>query len=231
MKNNNKNIDGKLRNLISRGSNDGFVTYDDVNDTLSDDIEEDAVDDVIDVFNNANIKILDRNDDNEVESALNADKVENEDSEEAEESDFFSSLLGKTDDPVRLYIREMNSVSLLTRSEEIEIAKQIEEHKKEFISLLCSIPSTLRGIIGWRDEILSGKSTVKDIFIFDSNVNKFDSGKDDGHDDEHEEEGDNEGGETINDKKNLVKSKIIGANKNITEKSIKMLNENIELIN
>ena len=71
--------------------------------------------------------------------------------------------LGRTDDPVRMYLREMGSIELLSREGEIEIAKRIEAGRNTVLEALCESPLTMRAIIGWRDAIGEGKVLLRDV--------------------------------------------------------------------
>src|SRR6185437_6637132 len=76
--------------------------------------------------------------------------------------------IGRTDDPVRMYLREMGSVELLSREGEIAIAKRIEAGREMMIGGLCESPLTIRALIGWRDALIEGKMLLRDIVDLDA---------------------------------------------------------------
>src|SRR5216683_983086 len=79
-----------------------------------------------------------------------------------------SEQIGRTDDPVRMYLREMGSVELLSREGEIAIAKRIEAGREMMIGGLCESPLTMRALIGWRDALNEGKMLLRDIIDLDA---------------------------------------------------------------
>ena len=119
----------EFKKLISLGESKGFLTYDDVNDLLpSDVISSDQIDDIIMLFGEKNIDIIDT----DKGEKLVVKKVAEERAEVKEEDILdLMATVGKTGDPVKMYLREMGLVSLLSREGEVEIAKKIEEGEKE----------------------------------------------------------------------------------------------------
>jgi RNA polymerase primary sigma factor len=128
--------------LISLGKSKGFLTFDEVNNHLPDDmVSSDQIDEVLAKFDEMDIDVVDEtlklSQDKEIE------KLEEE--EEPESVDLYS--YGRTSDPVRMYLREMGSVSLLTRDGEVEIAIRIEEGKREILEVVLQCPLAIREVI------------------------------------------------------------------------------------
>jgi RNA polymerase primary sigma factor len=158
-----KNIE-EVKQLIDLGKEKGFLTYDDVNDLLPPDIvSSEQIDDVMSMFGEMDIEI--------VESAQKVKipkiKLDLEDEEEIEgeqeEMEFEPGTLGRTSDPVRMYLREMGSVSLLTREGEVEIAKRIEEGEKEVASVILNTPITVKEVISLGERLKKFNITAAEI--------------------------------------------------------------------
>src|ERR1039457_532788 len=148
-----KNMD-EVKQLIDLGKEKGFLTYDEVNDILPPDIvSSEQIDDVMSMFGEMDIEVVD---------AVQKVKIpktklgleEDEDLEgEHEEVEFEPGSLGRTSDPVRMYLREMGSVSLLTREGEVEIAKRIEEGERDVASVILNTPITVKEVISLGDRL------------------------------------------------------------------------------
>jgi len=143
----------RLKELIARGKEQGFLTYAEVNDHLPEDIADpDQVEDIISMFNDMGINV--------VEEAPDADELMMSDSstDESAAEEAVAALaavetdVGRTTDPVRMYMREMGTVELLTREGEIEIAKRIEEGTREVMSALAYLPGAVDSILAAYDD-------------------------------------------------------------------------------
>ena len=149
----------ELDKLITRGKQKGFLTYDELNDALpSDVVSLDQLDDIMMMFGAMDIEVVD--------SAKGARLPELDESEEPSESveiDLTPGPVGRTEDPVRLYLREMGRVSLLTREGEISLAKRIEEGKEEVVRAILATPLALREILALREAIKKGRIQAKDV--------------------------------------------------------------------
>ncbi len=154
-----------VKRLIARGRERGYITFDELNAVLPpDQMSSEQIEDVMAVLSEMGIQVVENEDNEEVE------KVEEEEEKkpEAEEGDGPSGnvdaeSLGRTDDPVRMYLREMGSVELLSREGEIAIAKRIEAGRDEMIGGLCESPLTFRAIISWHDRLKVGQMLLRDI--------------------------------------------------------------------
>jgi RNA polymerase primary sigma factor len=144
--------------LISLGKERGFITFDEVNDNLPEDmISSDQMDEVLMMFDEMDIEIVDEA--LKVSQGKEIGKLE----EEEEPDSVYLYSYGRTSDPVRMYLREMGSVSLLTREGEVEIAKRIEEGKREILEVVLNCPIALKELIQLGKDLEEGKIGVKDI--------------------------------------------------------------------
>ncbi len=151
----------ELKKLITLGEEKGFLTYDEVNDILpSDVISSDQIDDIIILFGEKNIDIIDT----DKGEKIILKKTSKEDID-LEEDGFVSTIPvpPKTGDPVKMYLREMGLVSLLSREGEVEIAKKIEEGEKEIIDAIFSVSVSIRDIAEIGNKLRSGEFRVKNV--------------------------------------------------------------------
>ncbi len=164
--------DAAVKRMIKLAKKRGYVTHDELNAVLpSEEVSSDQIEDVYSMLNEMGITVSEAedNEDGEGEEAA---------AEEAEESDSTDLVdtarpapvavtkaepTDRTDDPVRMYLREMGSVELLSREGEIAIAKRIEAGREAMIAGLCESPLTFQAIIIWRDELNDGKVLLRDI--------------------------------------------------------------------
>ena len=151
----------EFKKLISLGESKGFLTYDDVNDLLpSDVISSDQIDDIIMLFGEKNIDIIDT----DKGEKLVVKKVADERVEVKEEDILdLMATVGKTGDPVKMYLREMGLVSLLSREGEVEIAKKIEEGEKEIMDSIFGVTALVKDVVGIGKKIKSGEIRIKSI--------------------------------------------------------------------
>ena len=151
----------ELEKLITLGEEKGFLTYDDVNDILpSDIISSDQIDDIIILFGEKNIDIIDTDKGEKI--ILKKTTKEDIDSRE---DDYVTAIPvpPKTGDPVKMYLREMGLVSLLSREGEVEIAKKIEEGEKEIIDAVFSVPVSIIDVVEMGAKLRSGEFRVKNV--------------------------------------------------------------------
>jgi RNA polymerase primary sigma factor len=141
-----KNLD-EVKQLIDLGKEKGFLTFDEVNDILPPDIATEQIDDVMGMFGDMDIEIVDSAQKVKIPK-MKIDLEEDEEAEgEAEEVEFEAGTIGRTSDPVRMYLREMGSVSLLTREGEVEIAKRIEDGERDVASVILNTPITVKEVV------------------------------------------------------------------------------------
>src|SRR5574341_1829726 len=138
----------EVKKLIDLGKEKGYLTYDDVNDMLpAEVVSPDQIDDVMSIFGEMDIEVVDSNARVTLGGAGD-DLVEDEEEEEKElDGDVEGDVVGKTGDPVRMYLREMGTVSLLSREGEVEIAKKIEDGENQVINEVLSSPLALTHIL------------------------------------------------------------------------------------
>ena len=141
-----KNMDD-VKQLIDIGKEKGFLTFDEVNDILPPDIATDQIDDVMGMFGDMDIEIVDSAQKIKIPK-MKSDLDDDEESEgESEEVEFEPGSIGRTSDPVRMYLREMGSVSLLTREGEVEIAKRIEDGERDVAGVILNTPITVKEVL------------------------------------------------------------------------------------
>jgi RNA polymerase primary sigma factor len=147
-----------VRKLMAMGKARGYVTYDELNSVLpSDEFSPEMIDNAISALAQVDITV--------VEEEAQADSVERPEGEEAKEE---QENVGRSDDPVRMYLREMGNVELLSREGEIEIAKRIEAGRETVISALCESPLVMKEILSWRDELDAGTLLLREIIDLDA---------------------------------------------------------------
>jgi RNA polymerase primary sigma factor len=159
----------KLKNLIKLGKERGFLTYSEINDHLPENIvDPEAIEGIIGTFNDMGIAVYEQAPD--AETLLLSDNVANvaSDDEEAEAAaeaalSTVDSDFGRTTDPVRMYMREMGSVELLTREGEIEIAKRIEDGLKDMIQAISACPTTIAEILAAAERIEKEDARIDEV--------------------------------------------------------------------
>jgi RNA polymerase primary sigma factor len=160
----------QVKQLISIGKEKGYLTYEEVNDFLPDDVVSSGeIDDIFIMFNEMDINIIDETEKNKYAE----DKLESEEKisdlglTELEE-EVSGAYVGRTDDPVRLYLREMGTVPLLTREDEVRIAKRIEQGKQKMLKAITKTPVAYREIIDLKNRLIEGRTQVKDFQSLDN---------------------------------------------------------------
>lgn len=163
-----------LKRLIHKGRVRGYITYDELNEALpQDQLSSDQIDESMTMISEMGISLVDSDEIEEgaLDSEFNFDDYDDFDFDF--EMDGEESTAGRTDDPVRMYLREMGNVELLSREGEIQIAKRIEFGKENLLSGLCESPLTARILDQWREQLEEGTLLLREIVSLDSN-NGFD---------------------------------------------------------
>ena len=160
--------ESRLKTLIARGKEKGYLTYADVNDHLPRDISDpDQVEDIIQMINDMGIKVFETAPDAEdllmAEGDSSADDIAA--AEAAAALAAVETEAGRTTDPVRMYMREMGTVELLTREGEIVIAKRIEEGIRELLAALASYPGTVDHVLAEYDLVAKEEKKLTDIMV------------------------------------------------------------------
>jgi RNA polymerase primary sigma factor len=151
-----------IQQLIELGKTKGFLTYEEVNDFLpSEIVSSDEIDDLLDVLSSEHIEVVDRGD-NLTFASIEPDPAVL-DPEKVVEEDTDLSYFSKTNDPVRMYLRKMGSVCLLTREGEVEIAKRIEQGERQVLDILLSSNIAIKDIIGLGAKLKQDKIRLKDV--------------------------------------------------------------------
>jgi RNA polymerase primary sigma factor len=153
----------EIDKLIDTGKEKGYLTYGEVNDLLPGDITTpDELDDLMTTINTQGIELGS-------ESRMDRDKYEPEAGEESDdvELDLSPGTLEKTNDPVRMYLREMGTVPLLTREGEVEIAKRIERGQIRVMKAISRSPIVIREIVGLGEDLRRGVRNIKEVVTFD----------------------------------------------------------------
>ena len=147
----------EVQQLITIGKEKGYLLYDEVNDLLRADItSSDDLDDLFSTFGNAGIEVVDS------DQKFREEKPDGDDLE----LDLTPGALDKTNDPVRMYLREMGTVPLLTREGEVEIAKRIERGKLAVIKSISRTPTVAARVIEMGDKLKIGERTIRELVIF-----------------------------------------------------------------
>src|SRR3954462_12813300 len=154
----------EVRQLINIGKEKGYLLYDEVNELLPSEItSSDELDDLFNTFGSAGIEVIDSD-----QKYLRDDKPIDRTAEGSEELelDLTPGALDKTNDPVRMYLREMGTVPLLTREGEVEIARRIERGKLAVIKSISRTPLVSRKVIHLGDQLHTGDRTIRELVIF-----------------------------------------------------------------
>jgi len=187
----------RLKTLIKLGKDRGFLTYSEINDHLPDDlVDAEQIEAIISTFGDMGIQVYDQAPDQE-QLLITAESAQvaptDEDVEEQAEAALSTvdSEFGRTTDPVRMYMREMGSVELLTREGEIEIAKRIEEGLRHMIQAISACPTTVREILGLAEKVEKEEMRIDEVVdgLIDPNAkDEFDPKKAESATEEEEEE-------------------------------------------
>jgi RNA polymerase primary sigma factor len=158
----------QLKLLIAKGKEQGYLTYGEVNDHLpSDIVDPEQIEDIVNMINDMGITVYEKAPD--AESLILSDSAVSNDDDAADEAAAalatVDSEFGRTTDPVRMYMREMGTVELLTREGEIRIAKRIEEGLDQVRSALAQFPLTMNLLLDAYEEVLRGDTRLQDVIV------------------------------------------------------------------
>jgi RNA polymerase primary sigma factor len=161
--------DAAVKKMIKQAKKRGYITYEQLNQVMpSEEVTSEQIEDTLSMLSEMGINVVEQDDANDEDG----EKEEDDDDEGGELVEVTAKPLAttekkepseRTDDPVRMYLREMGSVELLSREGEIAIAKRIEAGREAMIAGLCESPLTFQAIIIWRDELNEGKVFLRDI--------------------------------------------------------------------
>ena len=200
--------EASVKKLISKARKRGYVTYDELNEALpSGEMSPDQIEDIQTALSEMGVQIVETDEDAEAEAEEDGDEVEavgSDDDDDADDDDDGEKKPGvkdaraanrktatgdRTDDPVRMYLREMGAVELLSREGEIAIAKRIEAGRDMMIMGLCESPITFHAIIQWSEALNNGDMQLREILDLDAMLSKeppADKMADDAEDDDGE---------------------------------------------
>ena len=157
-----------IKKLIAKAKERGYITYDELNAALpSEEMTSEQIEDTMSMLSEMGINVVEGDEPDE-------DKEEKAEGEDSPKSEAYSGGnideddVGRTDDPVRMYLREMGSVELLSREGEIAIAKRIEAGREMMIGGICESPITIRSLLSWHDSLQDGKMLLRDIIDLDA---------------------------------------------------------------
>src|SRR5271166_3058872 len=160
-----------VKKMIKQATKRGYVTYEQLNAVMpSEEVTSEQIEDILAMLNEMGINVVETEEDEAEE-----EEPREEEDEEIESAELVEVIpktpakskpkepVERTDDPVRMYLREMGSIGLLSRQGEVAIAKRIEAGREAMIAGLCESPLTFQAIIIWRDELNDGKVFLRDI--------------------------------------------------------------------
>ena len=152
-----------IKKMVARGKERGYLTYDELNAALpQDQVSSEQIEDTMTMLSELGINVI------ESEESEEPAEAEAEDGETETRGNVDGDDIGRTDDPVRMYLREMGSVELLSREGEIAIAKRIEAGREMMIGGICESPLTVRALVLWRDALNENKMLLRDIVDLDA---------------------------------------------------------------
>ena len=159
-----------IKALIKKGKERGFVTHDELNAALpQEELTSEQIEDVMSALSEMGVSV--------VEAAEAEESTQDNDSEEGHSGGNLSDGdVASSDDPVRMYLREMGSVELLSREGEIAIAKRIEAGREMMIGGICESPLTIRALLQWRQQIQEGGVPLRDIIDLDTTYTRLNGG-------------------------------------------------------
>ncbi|MCF6273547.1 MAG: RNA polymerase sigma factor RpoD [Rhodobacteraceae bacterium] len=153
-----------VRKMIAQAKERGYITYDELNEFMpADQVSSEQIEDIMAMLSEMGINITEGDDGEEEEGKSDAEEIGATTSRELVTASATTEILDRTDDPVRMYLREMGTVELLSREGEIAIAKRIEAGRNTMIAGLCESPLTFQAITIWRDELLAEEVMMRDV--------------------------------------------------------------------
>ena len=160
-----------VKKMLAKAKERGYVTYDELNAVLPpDQMSSEQIEDTMTLLSEMGITVVEADEPEEAADAKEDKEDKEEEAEPVVEADgeapaapVKAETMERTDDPVRMYLREMGSVELLSREGEIAIAKRIEAGREKMIGAICESPLTIESIIKWRDDLVDGRMLLRDV--------------------------------------------------------------------
>ncbi len=171
--------EASIKKLIARAKKRGYITYDELNEALpQDQMSSEQIEDIMSALNDMGVNIVENEEaDEDAEPQAEADGADDDASDDGSDGGNFivekkKETVDRTDDPVRMYLREMGAVELLSREGEIAIAKRIEAGRDTMIWGLCESPITFNAIIDWSNALNEGQMQLREILDLDAMLSK-----------------------------------------------------------
>ncbi|MCF8496428.1 MAG: RNA polymerase sigma factor RpoD [Alphaproteobacteria bacterium] len=170
-----------MKKLVKRGKEIGFLTYDEINKSIpAEEFSSEEIEDAMATFSDIGVQLVESEEDVAEESGETPAAADDEDPDEREEYKSGGNIAdddtGRTDDPVRMYLREMGAVELLSREGEIAIAKRIEAGRELMIGGICESPLAIESIIAWYEALQAGDILLREVIDLDATYSGSDEG-------------------------------------------------------
>ena len=160
-----------VKKMIAKGKERGYITYDEINETLpQEQVSSEQIEDILAQLSEMGINVVEGEEKEENEVPSTTSSSGKNDEKTSTSTPAASEDIGRTDDPVRMYLREMGTVELLSREGEIAIAKRIEAGREKMIGAICESPLTIRAIIQWRDALHDERILLRDVIDLDATL-------------------------------------------------------------
>ncbi|MBV6633123.1 MAG: RNA polymerase sigma factor RpoD [Alphaproteobacteria bacterium] len=177
------NVGQAVKKMIAKGKEKGYITYDELNAALpADQYSSEQIEDTMSMLSEMGINVVENEEQEEPEGdkAANSNDDDDEDDKKRASGNINDDDVGRTDDPVRMYLREMGSVELLSREGEIAIAKRIEAGREMMIGGICESPLTLLAVTRWYDALQSEEILLREIVDLEATYGGIPDPNDDG---------------------------------------------------
>src|SRR5579859_7787261 len=157
-----------VKKLVARGKERGYITYDELNTAMPpDEVSSEQIEDTMSMLSEMGINLVESEEGEEAQPQSIGEEESGE-GEVGAAGNVDEEDLGRTDDPVRMYLREMGSVELLSREGEIAIAKRIEAGREQMIGGICESPLTIKALVDWHSKIERGEILLREIIDLDA---------------------------------------------------------------
>jgi RNA polymerase primary sigma factor len=159
-------LNAAVKKMVVEGKSRGYITYDELNKALPpEQVSSEQIEDTMSMLSEMGINVVENE---ESDDATQTKTTTEESGERPQNGNVDQADIGRTDDPVRMYLREMGSVELLSREGEIAIAKRIEAGREMMIGGICESPLTIRSIVNWHEALIAEEMQLRDIIDLDA---------------------------------------------------------------
>src|SRR5487761_524053 len=160
-------VSASIKKMVAKSKERGSVTYDEINAALPpEQVSSEQIEDTMTMLSELGVNVVENEEAEEAQAQTKDGEAEEPEAKTGGNLD--DADIGRTDDPVRMYLREMGSVELLSREGEIAIAKRIEAGREMMIGGICENPLTVRALVAWREALTEGKMLLRDIIDLDA---------------------------------------------------------------